>query len=344
MLTERFTHAIAYARRAHATQVRKGSSIPYLYHLLGVASLVIEFGGDEDQAIAGLLHDVIEDGGEAHRALVRAAFGDGVARIVEDCTDGSAEGKARYVDADARRSDWVRRKLTYLAHLQRADARTLLVSGCDKLHNARAVVQDLENPTVGVAVFERFTGGRDGTLGYYEALSRIFVVSGVPMARVIDATVARMHELAGGSPRLPLRSETQEAAWIGGAGRKAFNLVELARLEVDDSVHPAAFFDGETQTNVTSWADLDRKFVAWLIHAGHLTRSHLPIHNHARGGKYFIHSTREHGDRQLEGEWSEVEGLFVDTKYNARAHVRNLLSAFEQLGLNIPEFRLIVRM
>ena len=78
MLTDRFTHAVAYARRAHATQVRKGSGTPYLYHLLAVSSLVIEFGGDEDQAIAGLLHDVVEDAGEVHRELVRAAFGDGV--------------------------------------------------------------------------------------------------------------------------------------------------------------------------------------------------------------------------------------------------------------------------
>lgn len=204
MLTERFTHALAYARRAHATQVRKGSEIPYVYHLLGVASLVIEFGGDEDQAIAGLLHDVIEDGGEAQRALVRAAFGDGVARIVEDCTDGTAEGKARHADPDAKRADWVRRKQAYLAHLRHADPRTLLVSGCDKLHNARAVVQDLEHPDVGDAVFARFTGGRDGTLGYYEALARLFVERDVPVARVLDATVARMHALAGDAPRVAL--------------------------------------------------------------------------------------------------------------------------------------------
>ncbi|MGB2788605.1 MAG: HD domain-containing protein, partial [Dokdonella sp.] len=103
ILTKRFTDALDYARVAHAAQVRKGSSIPYLYHLLGVASLVIEFGGDEDQAIAGLLHDVIEDCGEPHRALVRAQFGDAVADIVEDCTDGSAESKASHTDIEAKR-------------------------------------------------------------------------------------------------------------------------------------------------------------------------------------------------------------------------------------------------
>ena len=204
MLTDRFTHAVAYARRAHATQVRKGSGVPYVYHLLGVASLVLEFGGDEDQAIAGLLHDVIEDGGEAHRALVRAAFGDGVADIVEGCTDGSAESKAAHADADAKRADWRRRKLAYLAHLRDADARTLLVSGCDKLHNARAVVQDLEDPACGVAVFERFTAGRDGTLGYYEALARVFAERDVPVAPVFEAVVTRMHTLAGAVERVPL--------------------------------------------------------------------------------------------------------------------------------------------
>ena len=204
MLTDRFTHAVAYARRAHATQVRKGSGVPYVYHLLGVASLVLEFGGDEDQAIAGLLHDVIEDGGEAHRALVRAAFGDGVADIVEGCTDGSAEGKARHTEPAAKRADWVRRKQAYIAHLRHADARTLLVSGCDKLHNARAVVQDLEDPACGPAVFDRFTGARDGTLGYYEALARVFADRGVPVARVFEAVVTRMHALAGAVERVPL--------------------------------------------------------------------------------------------------------------------------------------------
>jgi len=88
-LTDRFVRAIDYARIAHAAQVRKGTRIPYLTHLLGVATLVIEHGGTEDQAIAGLLHDVIEDCGEAHEAVIRAQFGGTVARIVRACTVGS---------------------------------------------------------------------------------------------------------------------------------------------------------------------------------------------------------------------------------------------------------------
>jgi (p)ppGpp synthase/HD superfamily hydrolase len=204
VLTDRFSRAVDYARIAHAAQVRKGSDISYLYHLLGVASLVIEFGGNEDQAIAGLLHDTIEDCGAAHEPMIRAQFGEVVARIVADCTDGSAEGKARHIDAEARRRDWIERKLAYLAHLKIASEATLQVSACDKLHNARAIVQDLENPEIGTRVFDRFTGGRDGTLGYYQALAEIFMERGVNAARVLDGTVDWMHELAGAGERVAL--------------------------------------------------------------------------------------------------------------------------------------------
>lgn len=204
VLTDRFSRAVDYARVAHATQVRKGSDIPYIYHLLGVASLVIEFGGDEDQAIAGLLHDTIEDCGAGHEAVIRERFGVAVASIVKDCTDGTAEGKAVHADADAKRRDWVARKRAYLAHLEAAGEQALLVSACDKLHNVRAIVQDLEDPEVGRRVFDRFTGGRDGTLGYYQALAEIFSARGVKVAKVLDATVGWMHELAGAAERKPL--------------------------------------------------------------------------------------------------------------------------------------------
>ena len=209
-LTDRFTRAVDYARIAHAAQCRKGSNIPYLYHLLGVASLVIEFGGNEDQVIAGLLHDTIEDGGAEHETTIRAQFGDAVADIVQDCTDGTAEGKAGHTDAEAKRRDWIERKLAYLAHLKAARDQTLLVSACDKLHNARAIVQDLEDPYVGTRVFDRFTGGRAGTLGYYQALAEIFSARNVPAARVLDATVGWMHELAGVGSRVALAATTME--------------------------------------------------------------------------------------------------------------------------------------
>lgn len=211
VLTDRFTRAVDYARIAHAAQVRKGTNIPYITHLLGVASLVIEFGGNEDQAIAGLLHDTIEDCGAAHEAMIRAQFGDAVADIVVACTDGTAEDKGALVDAEAKRRDWTKRKQNYLKHLVDASDDTLLVSACDKLHNARAIVQDLENPAVGTGVFDRFKAGRDGTLAYYESLTRTYVARGLAVAPVLDAVVGRMHELAGACQRVPLPAEVSEA-------------------------------------------------------------------------------------------------------------------------------------
>ena len=206
VLTERFTRAVDYARIAHAAQVRKGTDIPYITHLLGVAALVIEFGGSEDQAIAGLLHDTLEDCGAHHEPVIRTEFGDAVADIVLACTDGTAEGKASHVDAEAKRSDWLQRKRAYLAHLAKAPDDVLLVSGCDKLHNARAIVQDLQNASVGRAVFSRFTGGTDGTLRYYEALSLINNMRGTAAATQLDAAVSQMHVLAGIGERRSLDS------------------------------------------------------------------------------------------------------------------------------------------
>ena len=194
VLTDRFTRAVDYARIAHAAQVRKGTNIPYITHLLSVASLVIEFGGTEDQAIAGLLHDTIEDCGEAHEAMIRAQFGDGVADIVRACTDGTAEGKASHTDAEAKRRDWMERKRAYLAHLADASAEVLLVSACDKLHNARAILADLEDPTVGARVFDRFTGKRDGTLWYYTSLADTFAKRNASPARPIAHVLAKMKQ------------------------------------------------------------------------------------------------------------------------------------------------------
>lgn len=192
VLTDRFTRAVDYARIAHAAQVRKGTAIPYLTHLLSVATLVIEHGGSEDQAIAGLLHDCIEDCGEAHEAVIRAQFGDTVARIVRACTDGTAEEKGGHTTPEARRADWLRRKQDYLVHLAEADDEVLLVSGCDKLHNALAIVRDLEDPAVGMKVFHRFTGGREGTLWYYQSLAELLGRREVPTARAMSAATARM--------------------------------------------------------------------------------------------------------------------------------------------------------
>ena len=200
ILTQRFTDAVDYARIAHATHFRKGTSIPYIYHLLGVSSLVLEYGGSEDQAIAGLLHDVLEDCGAGHEASIRAGFGDVVADIVKDCTDGTPESKGAATTHGAKLADWQRRKVEYLGSLSAKSDTSLLVSGCDKLHNARAILIDLEG-SAGDAVFERFTAKKDGTLRYYASLGRILTARDAPMAKAFDGVVALIHERAGGLPR-----------------------------------------------------------------------------------------------------------------------------------------------
>ena len=181
----RLNAALDYAADAHQNQSRKGTSIPYLSHLMGVSSLVIEHGGDEDQAIAGLLHDVLEDCGAEHEQPIRDSFGDRVATIVVDCTDGVP-------DASGAKPPWRERKLTYLQHLERVSDDTVLVSACDKLHNARAIVTDLG---AGEPVYERFTAGRDGTLWYYQALTDLFrrrLGDSHPLAIELTNTVSRM--------------------------------------------------------------------------------------------------------------------------------------------------------
>jgi (p)ppGpp synthase/HD superfamily hydrolase len=162
-LTSRFERALIFAMHAHATQLKKGTSVPYAAHLLGVASLVLDAGGDEDLAIAALLHDVVEDCGGAPRLKeIRRSFGKRVADIVDGCTDTDQDPKP----------PWRERKENYLKHLRTADADTRLVSAADKLHNARMILADYR--ALGDAVFERFSGKREGTLWYYRALVKEF--------------------------------------------------------------------------------------------------------------------------------------------------------------------------
>ncbi|MFT3912655.1 MAG: HD domain-containing protein [Anaeromyxobacteraceae bacterium] len=194
-ITPRFLLALEAAHALHAAQRRKGTDIPYLTHLMNVASLVLQFGGDEDQAIAGLLHDAAEDqGGRPTLEKVRLAFGDRVAAIVDGCTDAWTEPKP----------PWRARKEAYVASLAKKPAEVLLVSAADKLDNARAINADLR--VHGEALWERFSGGKQ-SLWYYDALARAYVERGVgPLAIVLDAAVAEMHALAGEAlprPRSP---------------------------------------------------------------------------------------------------------------------------------------------
>ncbi|MDQ0475050.1 HD domain-containing protein [Labrys wisconsinensis] len=165
LLTSRFDAAFAMASALHRTQLRKGPKpIAYLAHLMAVSALVIENGGSEDQAIAALLHDAAEDqGGEVTLARIEAAFGPAVAGIVADCTDAWVEPKP----------PWQARKQAYLERLPGKPAVSLLVSLADKVHNARAILED--RAEVGEAVWERFTGGKEGTIWYYRTLSDIFL-------------------------------------------------------------------------------------------------------------------------------------------------------------------------
>ena len=165
-LGPRFLRAFLFASEKHSGQTRKASTIPYIAHLMGVASLVLEAGGDEDLAIAALLHDVVEDcGGKPMLKEVRRRFGKRVAHVVEGCTDDDTG-----VDP---KPPWRERKETYLRHLRTADADTRLVSAADKLNNVRSIVSDYR--AVGESVWQRFKGGREGTLWYYRTLLEIFL-------------------------------------------------------------------------------------------------------------------------------------------------------------------------
>jgi (p)ppGpp synthase/HD superfamily hydrolase len=158
-LGARFERALLFATRKHAGQSRKGTAVPYVAHLLSVAGLVLEAGGDEDLAIAALLHDVVEDcGGAPMLREIRRRFGKRVAHVVEGCTDTDLEPKP----------PWRQRKEDYIAHLRTADADTCLVSAADKLHNVRSIVATYRE--IGDRVWERFHGKRDGTLWYYRTL------------------------------------------------------------------------------------------------------------------------------------------------------------------------------
>ena len=187
MLTERLSQALALAIEAHNGQFRKETTIPYIAHPMAVASIALEYGADEDQAMAALLHDAVEDGGANYAEIIRSKFGDRVADIVNGCTDGVP-------DNNGIKPPWKQRKESYIAHLTSASDDVLLVSGSDKLHNARAIVSDLQN--IGVTVFDRFSSSKEQTLWYYQSLADIFKTRNTPTAKALSETVAQMHALS----------------------------------------------------------------------------------------------------------------------------------------------------
>lgn len=162
-LTTRFDEALLYARCVHGGQLRKGSSIPYFAHLMGTAAIAIELGATEDQAIAALLHDAVEDqGGKPRLDDIRLRFGDNVARMVDACSDTDVMPKP----------PWRSRKEAYLQHLQTAQVDALLVSLSDKIHNAEAILSDLRG--IGDKVWSRFSAGKEEQLWYYGELAKAF--------------------------------------------------------------------------------------------------------------------------------------------------------------------------
>jgi (p)ppGpp synthase/HD superfamily hydrolase len=163
LLGPRFAGALSYVATLHATQLRKGTQTPYVSHLLAVAALAIEYGANEDEAIAALLHDSIEDqGGAEVRRRITALFGQNVADIVEGCTDTDVMPKP----------PWRERKERYIAHVSITSPSVRLVSMCDKLHNARSLIMDLRGKRADL--WSRFSAGRDETCWYYRQLVNAF--------------------------------------------------------------------------------------------------------------------------------------------------------------------------
>ncbi len=185
-LSSRYEAALVMASQLHASQKRKGTSIPYISHLLAVSSLVLEHGGSEDQAIAALLHDAVEDqGGLPTLVKIRDHFGDVVAEIVDHCTDAYEEPKP----------EWRIRKEEYIASIAKKPLDAVLVSCADKLHNARAILNDLR--TLGDELWGRFTGGKEGTLWYYQSLVDAFDDTlGNSLSEELKRTVNEINDLS----------------------------------------------------------------------------------------------------------------------------------------------------
>ncbi len=192
-LTARFDEALAFASQVHRTQSRKGGAIPYIAHLLAVTALVLENGGDEDTAIAALLHDTVEDqGGLPMLERVRAAFGPRVAAIVMEVSDNEGDPKP----------PWKTRKQSFIEAVPHLSSEARLIALADKLHNVRSTIDEFRR--VGDVVWTRFHGRRDGTLWYYrEVLAALNVpradtqVTNEPLLQELTRAIKELFTLAG---------------------------------------------------------------------------------------------------------------------------------------------------
>jgi (p)ppGpp synthase/HD superfamily hydrolase len=207
VLTDRYDDALTYARQLHRDQIRKGAKTPYVSHLMSVSAMVLEMGGDEDAAIAGLLHDAVEDQDATFRSI-DARYGHAVREIVELCTDSTERPKA----------DWLRRKVMYLHRLEQTVAEPARYAGylrvalADKLHNARSTRADIWNDGDD-RVFDLFKGAgadraqrRARTLAYYSDVVRILGPVGLPSPgfRWYREELTRVVAEIGGGPTLSL--------------------------------------------------------------------------------------------------------------------------------------------
>lgn len=182
LLTTRFEEALIFATHLHVSQVRKGTEIPYVAHLLSVASLVITHGGNEDEAIAALLHDSIEDQG-ATTALLAARFGKAVADIVEACTDTDVTPKP----------PWRQRKEKYLPHLAAASPSVKLVAAADKLDNLRAILADYR--MLGPALWSRFNAGYEDQVWYFRGCATALQGGPVSLVKELESAVQQLERL-----------------------------------------------------------------------------------------------------------------------------------------------------
>lgn len=188
-LSSRFTEALGYAAELHAHQRRKVSGEPYVAHLLAVTAVALQYGAGEDEAIAALLHDAIEDqGGAAIREEIRRRFGAEVVEIVDGCTDTDATPKP----------PWRRRKEAYLTRLRHASASVRLIKAADTLHNVRSVLAEYR--LHGESLWRHFRGGREGSLWYYRAVTdTLMQVEATPAAEELDRTLRQLEDLVGQS-------------------------------------------------------------------------------------------------------------------------------------------------
>jgi len=185
LLADKFDQALLFASRLHAADLRKGTSIPYLAHLLGTASIPQEHGANEDEAVAALLHDAVEDHGRAQLTAIREQFGGAVAEIVAGCSDTDEIPKPT----------WRVRKEAYLRHLPNASASVRLVSASDKLFNARAILRDYRD--IGEPLWGRFNATKGEILWYYRALVRALRKAGsTPLVEELDEVVSQLERVA----------------------------------------------------------------------------------------------------------------------------------------------------